>query len=329
MTPDEIKQHLQNTTITYPEWQNRVNNGYKGKPYDVNKTEWGKAFAGLDSLNPPQPEPTPQTITGIGLYQLGSSLSRCSHLIDDTYTLIIGDWADAALLSRCRAPETYVYTVSTSGVTPGTEGGFVILDANPYGGTIPNALPPQEYANKCVNYVKAHPGLKGIFLDNCLSTIPGLLDAMKTVSAIFAHNGVKWAANVGGYVAGDSRSDNGQLWKDWAVQVEPYLDRLMLENWQEQSSTGKIRLRGNNWDEHWDDWQGCPGVVSGKFIGVSYGSLSNGVYGRASLLCAPGNITGSVFCYSEQNYIADPYNIAWTKMNPVPQIDPANGTASL
>lgn len=278
------------------------------------------------------PAPTPDQTTapaagGVGLYQLGGSLAGCSHLHDDTYSLLIGDWADAALLASCAAAEKYVYTVTTSGVTPGTENEYVILGTA--SSSIPNSLTPAAYAQKCVSLVKANPGLNGIFVDNLLSNIPGILDALQAVSAVFRQNGVRWCANVGGYIAGNPGSDDGTLWQSWAKQAAPYLDRLMLENWQEAPSTGNVRLRGNEWYNHWDSWQNSPAVAPGKFLGVSYGPAAHGVYGRASMLTAPGADPGNVFCWNVSNGSGDPYDTVWTTKTPHPVVDPVAGTASL
>lgn len=66
MTDAELRDaavaELQATTITYPEWVKRVENGYKGKPYDPAKTSWGRAFdylAQIEAVAPPPPPPPP------------------------------------------------------------------------------------------------------------------------------------------------------------------------------------------------------------------------------------------------------------------------------
>ena len=291
---------------------------------DTKAAKSTKAFAqaATDVLHAMNPAPPPSG--GVGLYQLGGSLAACSHLTDDTYSVVIGDWDDAPLLATVRG-ESYAYTVTTSGVQSGA--GFVILDANPNGGTLPDSLPPWEYASKCISYVQAHPGLDGIFLDNCLSTIPGLLAAMKTVSDAFRQVNVKWAANVGSYVSGQAGSDDGSLWRAFVPQVDPFLDRIMLENWQTPSNTTPpttVRLRGQAWNQHWDDWQLCPPVAGGKFVAVTYGPASFGIYGRASQLIAGG---GGVHVYSRGG--PDPYSSAWATKTPNPVVDPVAGTASL
>lgn len=47
---DEAVAELKATTISYPTWLDRVENGWRGKPYDPAKTAWGRAFAKLDAI---------------------------------------------------------------------------------------------------------------------------------------------------------------------------------------------------------------------------------------------------------------------------------------
>lgn len=63
---DQAVAKLKSTTISYPEWLRRVQNGYKGKPYPPEATAWGQAFAllaqiGVEAPPPPPPPPPPTT----------------------------------------------------------------------------------------------------------------------------------------------------------------------------------------------------------------------------------------------------------------------------
>lgn len=62
MTDEELRDlavaELESTTISYPTWRKRVENGYKGKPYDPAKTSWGRAFAVLEQIGS-EPAPAP------------------------------------------------------------------------------------------------------------------------------------------------------------------------------------------------------------------------------------------------------------------------------
>lgn len=64
MTDAELRDlavaELKATTISYPTWLDRVENGYKGKPYPPEKTSWGRAFDYLAQIgSEPEPEPGP------------------------------------------------------------------------------------------------------------------------------------------------------------------------------------------------------------------------------------------------------------------------------
>lgn len=54
-TAAQIKALLPQATITYADWLNRVQNGFKGKPYDPSKTVWQKIVDLLDGVAAPPP----------------------------------------------------------------------------------------------------------------------------------------------------------------------------------------------------------------------------------------------------------------------------------
>lgn len=60
MTDEELRDlavaELESTTISYPTWRKRVDEGYKGKPYDPAKTSWGRAFAALEQIGAALPQ---------------------------------------------------------------------------------------------------------------------------------------------------------------------------------------------------------------------------------------------------------------------------------
>jgi hypothetical protein len=152
--------------------------------------------------------------------------------------------------------------------------------------------PLTTYIARCKQLVAQHPGLNGIFIDNLLpeQSMPGLLAALAQVSAGLRPPGIKLAANVGSYASGDSGSDDGTVWSTWARQAEPYLDRLMLENFMTPSNVQppiKVRLRGTNWADNYDGWLRCVAAVPGSSWGVNYGASEFDVYGRAAMLLAP------------------------------------------
>lgn len=292
-------------------------------------------------------KPPPTSSSGLAMVAYGGSLASKSHLKDGTYAVVVGDWRDAPLLATVSG-EGYAYTVTTDGPTQANAAEFVILD--PLGNSgLPGALTPDKYIAKCAALKAANPGLKGIFLDNCVAlgndlptvnqrrggvTEAQFLAAIKQVSAGLASHGLKWTANTGGFISGDNRSNDGSLWILWAQTIAPYFAHLVCENWQE--ATFHVppvkRLRGTAWYQQWDGWQRCVGAVPGKFIGITYefnGDTSYGVYGRASMLTAPGNVPGNLFFANAGNKGPDPFGQPWMKANPVPRVDPVSGTASL
>jgi hypothetical protein len=287
----------------------------------------GKTYT--DTLPAPTPPPPPSgnVVGQLGLYQLGGSLQSCSHLTDGTYAVVIGDWDDAPLLETCSG-EKYAYTVSSAGVNDPSE--FVILDST---GTYPNSLTPAEYIAKVVAYCKQY-NLTGTFLDNCDSSVPNLVSDVTAVVEGLHANGLKFAVNAGSYISGNDGSDTGALWIAWAQQLDKIgVDRIMLENWQYAATYGNgvVRVYGDEWYQYWQLWQDCVAAVPNKIVAVMYGGTAetNGVYGRASMLVAPGVTDESTYVYNASNSDSDPYNEAWTKSDPDPQVNSTAGTATL
>jgi hypothetical protein len=286
-------------------------------------------------IQPPTPPiPPPTNAGGIGLVQYGGTLASCSHLTDGTYATVVGDWPDAALLATVSG-EGYAYTVTTVGVgNPSYQPVLDVTGTNVYPGY---SLTPAEYVAAVTAQKAKTPGLKGIFLDNTESNLTGLLSALQTVVVPGLHAaGLKLMCNAGWYISGDSDSNDGTLWKTWAAQLDTAgVDRLLLENWQWAASyqNGVVRTSGPNWWQFWDQWQTCVGVAPDKFVGLTYGPLAAAVYGRASMLLAPGSASGSVFVYNNGDGSTpgtDPYNTAWAMSDPTDvTVNSTAGTATL
>lgn len=303
MDREKALSEIEQTTISLPQWKHNVATG-KYNPKDGSSTHWGQFFEAM------QPDST--VGTGLGLYQLGDTLGKQSHLYDGTYDLVIGNWDDAFTLWRLG--EGFVYTVVAG--TPGADPvEYTVLDPNN----------PQAY----ISAVKAHwsnYGFGGVFLDNTLSTIPGLTSALKAVSDAIRPS-IKFMGNVGSYVAGDARSDTGDLWISWEKQIDLYFDKVMLENWQQFSGgalLGQPRTDANG--GNWGLWQRCANApVSAQFVGCTYGPPdSNSIYGRASMLKSNPN---GIFIYHSEDS-GDSYRSGWTKSDPNPVVN-ADGTASI
>lgn len=300
------------------------------------------------------PPPPPPAGTGLGLIAYGGTLKDRLHLTDGTYDVVVGTWADAALLATVSG-DGYAYTVTTAGVVPAEAYKYVILD--PLGNSpLTGALTPDEYIKKCGDLRAAHPGLNGIFLDNNVPyglildpPVPEaeLVPILQHVGAGLKAHGLKWLSNTGSYISRDHGSDDGSIWRDWATKIEAAFDLLLFENWQEASfyknAAGAYapmrRTRGTDaWWKHWDDFQKCVGAVPGKFMGATYefgGDLMYGTYGRASMLTAAGADPRNIFYASKADAgkgngnKSDPAGEPWMKRNPTPHVDPVAGTATL
>ncbi len=253
------------------------------------------------------------------------ALDTCSHLTDRTYDLVIGSWGDQELPKIAAVgTEAYAYTVLKG--TPGSDTpGYVVLDpAN-----------PQAYITACA----ALPRGVRAFLDNCNYGMPGLLAALQIVYPALKAQGRGLCVNAGRpYVAGEDLAAyyGGALWAQWAAQLVPVADRIMLEHWQAvylnaattPSGNGEtLRPRGtSSWVQYWDQWQLVPKACAGKFVGITYAGavgLANAIYGRASLLTSGA---WGAFIYStgdgDNTGTTDPYDPAWAKTNPVPVVNP-------
>lgn len=321
----------------------------------VARVEVGSLLDPVEPAPTPPPTPPPAAVgTGLGLIAYGGTLKVRPHLTDGTYDVVVGDWADAALLATVSG-DGYAYTVTTAGVVAANATGYVILDPlnnSPLAG----ALSPDEYIAKCAALKAAHPGLNGIFLDNNVPygkilnpAVPEaqLLPILKHVSDGLKAHGLKWLGNTGSFVSGDNGSNDGSIWRDWATKCASSFDYLLFENWQEASfykdASGayapRRRVRGTDvWWKQWDNFQKCVGAVPGKFMGATYefgGDLMFGTYGRASMLTAAGADPRNIFYASKAdagkgnaNKI-DPSGEPWQVKPLSPKVDPVAGTASL
>jgi hypothetical protein len=277
-----------------------------------------------------QPPPTEPPVEGqgvpLGLYQLGDSLEQQTHLTDSTYTgPIIADWHDGNWpQARDRG---YIYTQAPQG----TPGGNIDLGN------------PQAFLDTYLPIIESHGGI-GLFLDNVQPSCgPQLVSFLEYVYPRVRDAGYLFGGNVS---ISDSpltdASDDGRGWVKNVQLYAPYLDLLMLEGWQqclygpEADGIPCLRLRGNDYMQHWDEWQQAIGAAKehtrGKCVflisyAMSSGDFDTAVYGRASALEA-GLDPGDCFAFMNMPH-TDSYDPYWTKTNPEPVVDPVNGTASL
>lgn len=112
-TAAQIKALLPQVTITYADWLNRVQHGFKGKPYDPSKTVWQKIVDLLDGVSAPPPVTNwsvaaPKSpihdatnLTGVGLLSIGKP---GAHYLDYSST---GTFDSAVMLGPECAGTTF------------------------------------------------------------------------------------------------------------------------------------------------------------------------------------------------------------------------------
>jgi hypothetical protein len=295
---------------------------------------------------------SPAPTAGIGLYSLGGSLGNVSS--PGQYSLVIGDAADGSTLqalpgrSLAYFAGTDVNTTWSTGVpySQALANGWLLTNSSGglltnlgysgnYIGDVGSTGYQQAWIANVLAYLGAHPGLKGVLVDDVLYDLKPMtgVEAPKYPTqqawaaaqlafvaavgqALHAH-GYYLGVNASGYIPGDSGSDNGDNTITWWQQLGPYVDGLMNESYQETSDgSNTLRSTGGNWNQQWENWQRLvPTAQSmGKdFIGVMYGSASaTGAmsYGKASFL-QDWNGGGSVFAYQATDG-SNPSNAAWT-----------------
>ena len=273
--------------------------GYRNTHWTVPPpgTHWANALGLLAQIGA-APQPPATTAGGVGISQLGGTLAGMSHLTDGTYQLVIGDQADAALL-KTLSPLGFAYFNS------------VDWNGNPQG------LLAAIRATGCP-----------AFLDNVDANAPGMLAFIQQLG--LRSLGIPAIANAFDYVGGDPNSDNGVRWCAWAAQLAPYVTHTMCEYFQQLAGGPNItELRTDA--SYWAGWQKCVAAVRpAHFVGITYGPTANAIYGRASMLLAPGAAAGDVFLGHAWPGQQDPYDPAWTLAAPTNvTMDSAAGTATL
>jgi len=290
---------------------------------------------------------------GIGLLSYGGHLSSFSDL--SQYRLVVGDaWdSDAAVLASVPGlglayfSGTDVNTSFSTGVpyAQALANGWLLTDASGnllvnrtypsnYVGDIGSAAYQQAWIANVEQYLAAHPGIDGVFIDDVLydpkalcGTYPAKypttsawaaaeVSFVKAVYAALHAKGYYVALNAGAYVSGDPTYDDGSSTISWWKQVGPYADGLMDEYYAETSNgTNQLRASGSAWYQQWDGWQRLIGVAQSMgddFLGLEYNGATNTAamtYGKASFLLE-WNGGGSVFLYNAG--ASDPANGAWT-----------------
>jgi hypothetical protein len=289
---------------------------------------------------------------GTAAFAFGGTLANIGN--PGAFSLVAGDQADAATLaglpgvSLAYFAGVDVNTQWSTGVpySQASAGGWLLKDAsgnllvnqgytNNYVGDVGNAGYQQAWASNVLAFLAAHPGLKGVVIDDVLYDLTPLagkesakyptqsqwasamLSFIASVGPALRAKGYYVLVNASGYVPGDTNSDNGSNTANWWRQLGPYVDGFNCEYWLETADgTDTVRSTGPSWTQNWDGWQQLVTVAQslGKdFVGAMHGpagDVQRMTYGRASfLLDWAGH--GGAFAYLPANN-SDPTNTALT-----------------
>lgn len=108
---------LLTATISPAEWQKRVQNGYKGQPYNWQNTAIGKAKLKFDQVvdcavaPPPPPTPTVWPHGGIGIWRTGNALPPGSDRYD---IVIVAGWQADKAAALPATTKALLYTSDVS-----------------------------------------------------------------------------------------------------------------------------------------------------------------------------------------------------------------------
>jgi hypothetical protein len=293
---------------------------------------------------------------GIGVLAYGGNLKYVLNL--NGYSMVIGSSysSDSSLLqSTAGRGLTYfagsdVNTTYSTGVpySQASANGWLLYCgtilcvnkgfANDYIGDVGSSGYQQAFITNVENYLAAHPGTDGIFIDDVLYTATGLIGSypnkypslstwssaqvsfVKAVYSALHSKGYYVALNASGYVPGDANSNTSANEQTFWKMVGPYSDGLMNEWYDETASgitTAQLRSTGTAWYQEFDSWQQIIPLIQsmGKdFIALTKQTCTNTTamtYGKASFLLE-WNGGGGAYIYTCGGS-TDPTNTAWTK----------------
>jgi len=283
---------------------------------------------------------------------LGDTLSGASNQSSYSLAVVSQDDADAAAALPGRSLVYFSGTDVPTGYSDGvpysqalangwllTDGSGHLMQNTGFGfyiGDVGSSGYQQAFVTNVLAFLSAHPGVKGVFIDDVLRDISPLaggypakypsqaawaaamLSFVQAVGPALRSQGYYVLLNADGFTSGDSNSNDGTLTVSWWQQLGPSVDGLMNENYQETSDgTNTLRSSGSaTWMQNWDGWQRLIGTAQamGKdFVGVTYGApgdTSSMLYGRASFLLE-WNGGGSSFIFNPTDN-TDPWNTSWT-----------------
>jgi hypothetical protein len=151
-----------------------------------------------------------------------------------------------------------------------------------------------DLKQRFLNFLAAHPSIDGVYLDdggvsaaqfggsypiydqnnsllwsNDTDYQNAQLSFLSNVAAALKARGYAVGYNGRGGIAGDSRSDTGELSKWWMDQYAPYVTAVMIEYWHQGQGaccgSHAVDLSGDDtWYNHWDGWQSVETYAQSK-----------------------------------------------------------------
>lgn len=282
------------STISGAEWQNRVSNGYKGKPYNWQATAYGRAKLLLDQVVDTTVVTPPSLAAEKHL-----AIKQFTNYNDATWgydrydRLVAGEWASQQAASELAKPvlaytnaclirpDYWVNMDLAAARAAGyllTAGGVEITRSNESSvkvGNVGSAAYRNAWASEVIGRAQLK-GWQGVFIDNVErdSTGSGLTNArpdayttqiawenamvgfVDAVGTQLQAAGLYVMVNAAGFVSGSPGWDNATDTKAYALRLKNHIDGFMVEYWlQRPDGTYITRPSGTAaWYEHWDEW---------------------------------------------------------------------------
>jgi len=214
-------------------------------------------------------------------------------------------------------------------------GSLLVNHSHPdsYVGDVGNPAYQQAWIANVLRFLRAHPGVKGVFIDDVLYDLAALaghepskyptqqdsaqaeLSFVKAAGAALRSHGYYVLVNASGYVSASPNNasiDEIAWWRELGL----YVNGLMHEYYQQVSNgSNALRSTGVNWNQEWSGWQRLVHVAQSMgddFYGLTYGARGGTAvmtYGKASFLLDWGG-RGGAFIFATPNG-SDPANPAW------------------
>jgi Hypothetical glycosyl hydrolase family 15 len=150
-----------------------------------------------------------------------------------------------------------------------------------------------DLKQRMLNFLAAHPWIDGVYFDDGAVSVTQVggsypiydqnnnllwsndtdyrkaqISFLSNVGAALKARGYAVGYSGRGFLAGDNRSDNGELAKWWIDRYAPYVTATMIEYWHQGRGVQGIHtvdLSGDDtWYNHWDGWQSVEAYAQSK-----------------------------------------------------------------